>query len=463
MANLFNGLSIALSSIRAQTNMLNVIGHNIANANTPGFSRQTVTLTPIAGLNGDKVLGVGELRIGGGVDVKQAARTRYALYDEIYRRENQSLTYYTKMENLVRQVEVLYDEPSDRGLGTLLNNFYNSWYDIANDPGSIAARQQLHNTADELTGRINRYYTSLVEIYEAIDNEIANIPDKINQLTTEVARLNTSIEVTEVNGISSNDLRDQRDAVIDQLTEYSNIQVAEKDSGAVAIFFGDRVVVDGAATEMLSAKSLSAEDRDFRRHSIISKDGTEYVPTQGELGALIDFRDNVLMGLLDDLDTLAETLVTTVNAEHRNGAGLDGVTGWNFFDPESTNAFSIKLSDDISNVANIAASADGSIGDNTNAVTIADLKDRKVIDNYYTITEFYNGIISKLGILSQEAAAGRKNLEMLVSQIENTRQSFQGVNIDEELVLMIQTQRLYQSASRLISVMDRMLETLIAM
>ena len=135
--------------------------------------------------------------------------------------------------------------------------------------------------------------------------------------------------------------------------------------------------------------------------------------------------------------------------------------GRNFFEPNKTNAFNIEVSKDIKDVTHIAASGDGSKGDNTNALNINELKNRRVVDGNFTLQEFYNGFIANLGIMTREAKSGRINEELLVSQIDNSRESIKGVSIDEELVYMIQTQRIYQSAARMIVVMDQLLEEVV--
>ncbi len=461
MGNLFYGLNIARNTLRAQTSALNVTAHNIANANTPGYSRQQVQLASVSDAGGGGLRMGSLLKIGSGVEAKQVSRARFALFDEIFRKENQNLNFNVKTEALLHQIEILFDEPSDRSLGGVMNDFFNGWLDIANVPHNMAARQSLHSIAQEMTDRLKRIYNALIIMREDVDTELSAIPKQINQISSEIADLNVAIRKSEGQGGIANDLRDKLDKLIDDLSEFADIRAVGQKDGTTTILIGSRVVVEHDTYCELSSTTTSADNRGLKRTAIVSEDGTEYVPQHGKLGALINFRDNILINMMDDLNKLAESIVTTINFDHRVGYGLDGVDGRNFFEPNKTEAFNIEVSKDIKDVTRIAASGDGSKGDNTNALNINELKNRRVVDGNFTLQEFYNGFIANLGVMAREAKSGRINQELLVGQIDNSRESIKGVSIDEELVYMIQTQRIYQSAARMIVVMDQLLEEVI--
>jgi flagellar hook-associated protein 1 len=460
MGNILYGLNIASNTLRAQSTVLNVTAHNIANANTPGYSRQEALLSQVsdqalAGLRMGSVLS-----IGSGVEVSEVSRVRYSLYDEIYRKENQGLNYNKSTEDLLNQVELLFDEPSNNSLGGIIDSFFNGWLDVSNQPQDTAARQSLYSTAVELTDRFKRIYTSLENMREDIDSQIAAIPEQINLITSEIADLNVVIRKSEVSGNIANDLRDQRDLLIDQLTGYIDVTSIEQDNGTTTVLAGGKVVVEGATSSTVGVTSTITASG-YRKTAIVAEDGTEYVPVSGKLGALNDFRDTVIKDIMDQLNTLAGAIVDTINYDHQVGYGLDGQTGRNFFEPALTKAYNITVSSDIKDVSHIAVSIDGATGDNTNALNINSLKTRKVIDGSFTINEYYNSIISQLGVIGKEAQANRTNQELLVTQIDNSRESIKGVSVDEELVQMIQTQRIYQSASRIIVVLDGLLEEVV--
>ncbi len=135
------------------------------------------------------------------------------------------------------------------------------------------------------------------------------------------------------------------------------MRAVEQDDGTYPVIIGSKVIVEHESVSDLRAVSSTADQRNIRKTVITSEDGTEYTPTQGKIGALIDFRDNVIEDIMGQFDKLAESIVKTVNFEHENGYGLDGDTGRSFFDSAHVKAFNISISDDIDDVAHIAASA----------------------------------------------------------------------------------------------------------
>lgn len=462
MSGLFYGIHIGKTALQSQTSVLNVISHNVANANTPGYSRQTVTLSAVPGNTQGGFIS-SDFSLGAGVDAEQVTRSRFALYDEIYRNENQDYNAFITTEELLTQVELLFDEPSDRGFAGILDDFYNSWQDLANDPQSMAARQTVISTAEELTSRMHRLHEQLTIMQADVDNEIATIPERINEISREIADLNVSIRLSKSQGGTPNDLEDKRDLLVDELTNYAEVRSVPHDDGTYTVILGTSVIVERETYSELKAVTRSGGDIDTKKTVIVSEDGTEYEPRSGQLGALLNFRDEIIPDIKDNLDTLAKSLVETVNFEHSNGYTLNGDTDVNFFDPIGTKAFNIKLSQDMRDPENIAVSGDGTVGDNRNALRIIDTKTREVINQSYTISEYYNAMIADIGILGSEAKSGRINEQLLVTQIDNAREGIKGVSIDEEMVQMIQSQQIYNAASRLIVTLDELLESVIAM
>jgi flagellar hook-associated protein 1 FlgK len=220
------------------------------------------------------------------------------------------------------------------------------------------------------------------------------------------------------------------------------------------------IVEQDRATE-LYAVSSTLGGRDIRKTVIRSKDGTDYVPTEGKLGAFIKFRDEMIEDIISKFDTFTESLVNAVNFEHQSGYGLDGGAGRNFFEPNNTKSFNISVSNDVEDVSHIAVSKNGDRGDGANALKINELSSLKLVNNQFSLGEYYNATISDIGIWAKDAKSSRTNEELLINQIDNAREGVKGVNIDEELITMIQAQHIYQGASRMIVVLDSLLETLI--
>lgn len=463
MSTLFYGLNIIRNALRTQTAVLNITAHNIANAETPGYSRQTVIVTAIADDSSRGLRSSPMINIGSGTEAMEVARSRFALYDEIFRKENQDLNDYIKTEELMHQVELLFDEPSDRGMSKVFNDFFNGWQEVANDPHNMAARQSLRSFGEELASRLNRTYKRLQILREDIDNEIKTIPKRINEMTAEIADLNISIRISESQNASANDLRDKRDHLVDMLSEYVDVRAIEQKSGTYTVIIGSQVVVENDIHTNLSSVSQVVGGEGSIRTAILSDEGIEYVPRHGKMGALIRFRDYHLENIMDKLDKLTESLVNSINYEHRYGYGLNGTTNINFFNPNKTKAFNIEVSSEINDVRKIAASGDGSVGDNSNALRVNDVKDQDVVDQEFTLNEYYNSMIAEIGIMARKAKSGRVNEQLLVTQIDNAREGIKGVSIDDELIQMISTQRIYQSAAHMVRVLDSLLEEVLGL
>jgi len=184
----------------------------------------------------------------------------------------------------------------------------------------------------------------------------------------------------------------------------------------------------------------------------------------GQLKGLFDARDDMIDRYQTELDTIASTIIDRVNAVHRSGYGLDGSTGLDFFDPNYRTAAGIRINQNLERSPDkIAASAGGEVGDGSIALAIQSLRNERVlINNTTTINDYYDSLIGKLGIESNQAVSFSENYELLVSQIENSRQSVEGVSLDEEMANMIKFQHAYDAAARVITTMDEALDTVIS-
>jgi flagellar hook-associated protein 1 FlgK len=456
MSSILNTFNIARGALMAQSNVLNTTAHNIANASTPGYSRQETQLVSLS-LSSDSING----SVGAGVEATTVTRARSALYDIVYRQQNQNLNFNEKTEDLLSQVEAYFGEPSDTGLSSYIDKFFNSWQELANSPQSQAARQSLTSVSEQLAERITGIYNSVVSTISDVDAEIAKIPAEINNITGQIASLNTSIKLLTTQGSAPNDLIDKRDLLLDELSVYGEVRTVDKGIGMVDVYLDSTSVVQDATSVKLSTKTEASSAVGANRTVIYTPNGNEFTPKNGKLGALVTFRDQYSQEIIDGLNTFTETLVTSVNAEHSAGYGLDGITGRNFFDPEKTSAGTISLSTDIDNPEAIAASGDGTAGDNSVAFKINDIREKNTINGIYSLTDYYNGIVTDLGVKVNGATSERQNQEILIKQIDNSRENVKGVNLDEELVKMIEAQRLYQSASKMINIMDSLLEEVV--
>jgi flagellar hook-associated protein 1 FlgK len=456
MPGLFQALELGKRALLTQQTYLQTIGHNIANVNTPGYSRQRVRIVPT--LPEQNTLG----SIGTGVRVGDIRQVRDLFLGQQYRQENKSLGQWTYKEKILSQIEVFFSEPNDNTLSDLLNGFWDAWSDLSTDPASTNHRIALIEQTNRLTSGFHELAKRLNNLRDSIDKDLVIMVDDINQLTADIARLNGKIKLSELGGERANDLRDMRDRLLDELSELIDVNVIEQSTGEVLVFMGALAIVDGVNTMRLGTE-VSESGGTVTHRVVWEGTQTEIRNANGKLKGLLDARDEIVPRYQQELNRLAQELVTQVNTLHRSGYGLDGQSGRDFFDASYTDAATIRINAAIAeNPERIAASSGGEVGDNTLALAIHELRELRVMENdTTTMNDFYVSIIGKLGAESLQAQSFSENYTLLVHQIENARQSVQGVSLDEEMTNMVKSQHAYDAAARVITAMDQALDVVI--
>ena len=456
--SLFQGLEIGKRALLAHQLSLNTTGHNIANVNTPGYTRQRVEVgaaSPVESAYGP---------VGMGVDVTDVKHIRDLFLNGRWREENENLGQWQARSRSLTQIESFFNEPQDAGLGAMLNGFWASWHDLANKPEAPETRKAVIQQAHLVTNAFSQLHRQLSQLSQSVDVEIQNRLKEINNIGSEIADLNRQVAYVELGGENANDLRDKRDLLIDQLSQYVDVNTREDSLGRTTVYIGAMAFVDETSYWALEAEKVSSGNG---VKSYIKWQGSTFEPTffNGEMKAMIATRDELVPDYLNKLNTLSKAIVDNVNAAHRAGYGLDGVDGINFFDPFLTDADQIVINPEVENdPSRIAASTGGEVGDGSNALTIADILkvNRIMSNNMETIEQYYSSIVGSVGIHVQEASAQTENYTLLVQQIENSRQSVQGVSLDEEMANLVKYQHAYEAAARVITVMDEALSVLIS-
>ena len=368
------GLDTAVKALRAHQLAVDVASHNIANAQTPGFSRQRVLLRPV-GLDGsdhysrDALLG----RPGFGVDARDVNRVRDTFMDFQARQAFSGQGQYGALATPLRNAEVVFNDPSDDGLSSLLGKFWSAWHDLTNDPESSAARTALVHATTTFTMRLQAAEGQLTQQRTDLNQEVAGIGNEINAYAAEVATLNLQIKQVELNGDMANDLRDRRDLILDKLSKLADIHYSEADTGEVTVYMGTHELVFGTSARTVQAVDDITDPGMLKL--IFTMDNDAVQVSSGELRGVLDARDQAFPDLIAKLNTLASGLINSVNSLHRTGYGLDGVTtGLDFFTGADASDIAINtaLSGSPSSIG--AAGAAGAPGDPSNALAIANLQ-----------------------------------------------------------------------------------------
>ena len=464
-----HGLEVGRRALQAQQAALNVTGHNIANANTPGFSRRQVNIeNAISGVNGG---------IGSGSDVVDIQRQRSRFDDAQMRVQQQVLGRWESLEQSLGSIEAIFNEPAGAGsseAGTIFNEpsglglsgsmsrFWNAWQDLANVPESGAARAAVRQEADFLVTTLHQYNTKLGQTREDLDERVMQEVADINETLDQLRDINQAMPEAGFNGGDSNDLQDRRDVLLDRLANKIDISTVERENGQMSVLLSGHMLVEGDTISHLRVRQV-ARDGQAVSEVVFADDGSVASIREGQLRGLIDVRDGVVPDMLNRLDKMAEGLVARVNELHRSGYGLDGSPGTNFFDPENVSASNLSIdSAIIENLDNIAASSDGNSGDNGLALAISAVRNEGILDEgTQTMESFYNEMLGDIGSRSREAQTMADNNRLFAQQIENRRQSVQGVSLNDEASQLVLFQRAYQAAARAVSIIDDLMEVTI--
>ena len=326
MANL---LSTGVSALNAFQRVITTTGHNIANANTEGYSRQLVDLeTRPAERYGDSYIGTG-------VDVQTVRRSYDNFLADNYRTYTSSSSGYEIYSERVTLIDNLLADP-DSGLSTAFQDYFNAMQDVATDPTSVPARQVLLNEADQLAGRFNSLNTWLNDLHREVNADLDNMTTEVNGLARSIAAVNERIAEASANGATPNDLLDQRDHLLDQLSQLVKVTTVTQDNNAVNVFIGNGqgLVIDNQASSLQAVRDTTVPG-DERRLQMVSPSGFAIDVTAqisgGQIGGLMSFRNEVLFPAQDQLGRLAVAVAERTNALHTNGMDLNGAAGGDLF------------------------------------------------------------------------------------------------------------------------------------
>ncbi|MBD8840686.1 flagellar hook-associated protein FlgK [Paenibacillus sp. CFBP 13594] len=504
MTSTFHSIETAKRSLFTQTTALSTTGHNVANANTEGYSRQKVNMQasipmePFAFLHSTTP---GQL--GTGVEFDSITRVREKFLDDQYRNENTNFGSWSIQRDTLEKLEAIVNEPSNTGFRTVMDNFYKSWSDLSKNPEDVTARRIVKETTLALTDAMNQISRQLGALSEDLNSNIAVKSNEIQGYLGNIANLNSAIVKVESLGDNANDLRDQRDLMTDKLSKIMNITVTDSQQGYQIQMNGQALVTGGAVQVAVDPAFLNTAY-------------TAGTLTNGEVYGMIKSRDTLVSDYKKQMDELANTLangdieitlpagsvipatnalglaggalatdtkvtVKGLNGLHQLGYTMDGTTtpGLPFFTATdggtAITAGNISLNAEIladpNKIATSLRTTDASgtetviKGNNTLAILLANLKDTpmKSADGMRNaaIGAQFSAIVGQLGVQSQEAARQTSNSEFLVEQVETRRQSVSGVSLDEEMSNMIKFQHAYNASARFMTTYDELLDKLI--
>ncbi len=477
MRSTFFGLNIGYKSLAAQQRALDVTSHNIANANTEGYTRQDVIMeaTPA-----DKVLAG---YVGTGVAITDFRRVKDEFIDIQMRTENKALGEWETRDNIISKLEVIFNEPSESSLRSVLEQYWGAWQTLAKNPESTSARTNVLQRGVSLADTFNHLDTQFVDLQVDINKGIGLKVEEVNTQARQIRDLNLQIMKAEASGQRANDLRDNRDLILEKLSKNIAIDVVEDEFGAVNVTVGGKILVSRAVLGEIRFHNndpLHPQTAQLEWYEPTSDTPQGSVQLNGGiLKGYFEMRDEGIPNYLEKVSTLARTIADEVNDLHRAGYALDGSTGRDFFTvTDSTTGLSAKniqvnpeIVADINRIAAAAGIEDPDNptgppliyeGDNTNANAIAQLKNKLSLNGgTASFDDYYMAMIGQLGVEGQESSQLVENRTYLMEQLVNQRAAVSGVSLDEEMTNMIKYQHAYSAAARVITAMDEMLEIIV--
>jgi flagellar hook-associated protein 1 FlgK len=448
----FSAIELLRRALASHQRALDVTGHNVANVNTPGFTRQEVVLASVPP-PGSLSRFATPLLAGGGVRVASLRQARDVFLDRQLRQARQSSAEWQARADFWSQVEAVFPEPSDVGLGELLARFWNAWQEVSLNPESLAARTSLVQQAQVLTDALRQAAQRLDQVRQHLDAVATGHVERVNQIARELASVNVQIARLEVSGQAALDLRDHREQLLAELEELADVTYSEADTGELLVYLQGRELVGpgGRSTEIAVGLGPGG------LHTFTWPDGEGLVVRRGALSAVVGERDTQVPELQGRLDRVAQSLIERVNDLHDDGYDLDGNPGGPFFQGTDARTIRVAFQDPRRVAAAGSWGGDGEPGNGDVARRIAQLRGSDAIDGEYRT------LVAEVGVRSQEARRQVAYQELLADQVRLRREATSGVSLDEEMTNMIRFQHAYDAAARMVRTVDEMVRTLLDM
>jgi len=444
-----------VTHLQAGLRGLSATSNNIANVNTPGYSRQRPDLEETPPIQ------IGGLNFGTGVELKQVVSLRDSILDL---RVNQETQQQGRLEGFLgpaQQIQSFFNETTGTGLQANLTAFFNSRSQLSTSPSDLNVRQSVLTAAQNLSTSFNQAATNLSRLQTSVNLNVTQSVSQINTLTAQIATANAQVSAAQSANRNPGPFVDQRQQLLNQLSSLVDISEINAGNGNLTITTsnGAPLVVGGQSFQLSTQTNASTGLQD-----IISQ-GTNITSqiTGGQLAGQLQIRDQEIPAIQNSLDTLAFNLSSAVNTQHKLGFDLNGNAGGNLFTPlASATGAASQISVAIANPSLVAASADGTPGNNANANALLGLQNQAIASGQNPLN-FYGNLVFKIGNDVSTAQAGQSAGSQVLSQLQNLQGGVSNVDLNEESANLIRFQNAYQASARVVSVINSLLETTINM
>jgi flagellar hook-associated protein 1 FlgK len=438
----FGGIEQASGALDAARYGLNVVSQNIANADTPGYTRQAAQQVSVGDMAG--VPSLYSRRAGdGGVSITGTARLNDPIVDARARAEHARGALADTTANSLAAIENVFPEPSDNGLSEQLNDFWNSWSAVANDPGSTAPRTVLLQRAATVASTLNAMSTSLGDVATSTAESLGQDVGAANSAAGQLALLNGQIAVASASGANANTLLDQRDVLLGRLSTLVGGVATINANGSADVSVAGQSLVSGSSTTGLTVTGTNQ----------VTVGATAVTLVGGSAAAEVLALTTTIPAYQAQLDAVANALASTVNGAQGAGYDLAGNPGGPLFAGSGASAVAVAITDP---AALAASGMPGGNLDGSNALSLAGLgnvaggPDRA-----------YATLVGSIGSASALAEQQQITQSAVTTSVDAMRTSVSGVNYDEEVSNMLTFQHAYNASARVLTTLDGMLDTLI--
>ncbi len=451
MPGLTATLDVALHSLLTQQGALRATTDNISNISTPGYSRRRPVIVE------ERPAYDGSVLVGRGASLQTIESVRDRILELRIYNEQQRQSATESFVSSMSAVESLFND-SAGSLGNAAQAFFNSLVRLSTTPQDVAQRQNVLAAANNLAQAFNSYSARLQEQQQQIDQSIVQDVAEVNRLTTEIARVNQQVAQQATLGQDAGALEDQRNQLIRELSKLIDVSVTDSSDGyTLTTTGGAPLVVSGIAYQLVA----SIDGTPGLHRIYASETDITGKISAGSLGGNLQVRDEINAGLLRKLDDFAFNFAQSVNAAHQQGFDLDGVAGTAIFSQAAgPTGAAAALRVLIADPRQLAASSDGSVGDNGNLLRMAAVRDAAILDGQ-TPTGLYARMVFEVGATLANAKDDSEAGSLVLRQLDELRGSISGVSLDEEAANLVQLQRSYEACARLIQTINELMETVV--
>jgi flagellar hook-associated protein 1 len=451
-----NALNIAKDALLSHQTAINLTGTNIANSNTPGYTRQR----PVFNASNP------------GVEIANIERVYDRFIGAQINDQMHNLGYGEARRDELDRIEMTFNEAGGSGINELLNKFWSSWEDLAANPSGLVEKQALVSVSQSLTSMFHSYNDELISVQDDVNLEIPFWVDKANNLASDIADINTRIsqyQNNDMNGSGLNSLKDEMSNSLSELAGVVDFHYIENSDNSISIFLSNGMpLVEGDQKWVLDVVTENHASNSYFYDVVFQDDPDKKVInsviTNGRLAGFFEIRDNTVEDYLSRLNTLASSLVTEINTRHKLGYDVNQNLGGDFFDSTKTAAGDIEVSASVmADISKIAASETVN-GDGGNAVRIGAVKDALLMnDGHSTLNSYYASIVGQIGLDVADVSRDFDRHTNLASQLKNKRESISGVSIDEEMMNLMKYQTGYNAAAKFFNAADELVDTLMSL